>query len=402
MGKAVFKPGTLGEDNRSKNGLFLISVLLLWGLGIFTMLISTADTAERIFKEHNKYYFVTRQIIFSAVGFVFFFVSSIVPLKFIRKLIGVGVVVVLIMCFLPIVALGHESHGATRWLTIPHLGRFQPSEFAKPAVVLFLANLIDKSMERGDFNTGDSWLYPAIGLIAFTSVIILQKDLSTAVLILTVGIIILFVTGARLAWVIPMVVLGVFAIAIFVVMEPYRLNRLIAYLNPGEYTLSLDYQRNQSNYVISAGGFWGNGLGTGMTSLNIPEIQTDYIFSGWTNAMGLVGVIAYFLLLGFFSWRGYVISRGCGNRFASYVSFGCTTMIMVQSILNVGVVSGLFPTTGIPLPFFSAGGTSLISSFIMCGLVLNACNSDHEESVYSARKKVGGFATYEGIGQEYE
>ena len=397
MGKAAFKPGTLGENNRSNNTLFLISVILLWGLGLFTLLISTTDTAERIFKTESKYYFVIRQVVYSIIGFVLFFVATVIPLKFIRKLLGLGVVIVLILCILPVIGLGRgESHGAARWLSIPHLGKFQPSEFVKPAIVLFFANLIDKSMERGDFNSGDSWLYPAIGLVSFSAVIILQKDLSTAVLILTVGIIILFVTGARLTWVIPMVILGLFAIGIFVVMEPYRLNRMIAFLKPGEYTLSLDYQRTQSNFVISSGGFWGTGLGTGMSSLNIPEIQTDYIFSGWTNAMGLVGVIAYFLLLGFFAWRGYVISSVCRNRFASYVAFGCTTMILLQSIMNIGVVSGLFPTTGIPLPFFSSGGTSLITTFVMCGLVINACNCDEEENVYSARKKLGGLKTFDG------
>ena len=289
MARQIFKPGSLGEDNRSNNGMFLISVLLLWGLGIFTLLISSTDTGERIFD--NKYYFLFRQLAFSAVGFILFFVSSIVPLKFIRKVLGLGVLLVFVLCFLPVIGLGSESHGASRWLSLFHLVKFQPSEFAKPAIILFLANLIDKSMERGDFNSGDSWLYPAIGLISFSAVIILQKDLSTAVLILTVGIIILFVTGARLTWVIPMVILGLFAIVIFVVMEPYRLNRIIAFLKPGEYTLTLDYQRTQSKFVISSGGFWGTGLGTGMTSLNIPEIQTDYIFSGWTNAMGLVGVL---------------------------------------------------------------------------------------------------------------
>lgn len=384
MTRSTFKPGTLGEDNRSNNGLFLISVLLLWGLGIFTLLISTTDTAERLFKNSSKYYFVTHQLLFSAVGLVLFFICSILPLKLIRKLVGPFVLVVLVLCFLPLSRLGSESHGAARWVRIPGLGRFQPSEFAKPAVIVFLANLIDKSINRGDFNSSDSWIYPAVGLVAFVGVIIFQKDLSTAVLILGVGIIILFVTGAKLKWVIPLLLLGGLAVVLFVVMEPYRLNRMIAFLKPGEYTLSLDYQRTQSNHVISAGGFWGNGLGTGMSSLNIPEIQTDFIFAGWTNAMGLLGVMAYLLVLTFFSWRGFVIARDCKNRFATYVAFGCTIMILLQSIVNIGVVCGLFPTTGIPLPFFSSGGSSLISTFIMCGFILNACNADEEEQSYSA------------------
>ncbi len=402
MAGTKFKPGTLGEDNRSNNGLFLISVFLLWGLGIFTLLISTPDTAERLFKNHGKYYFVFRQLKSSIVGLFVFFVCSIIPLKVIRKLLGPCVLVVLVLCVLPVIGLGSESHGANRWIYIPHVGNFQPSEFAKPAVVLFLANLIDKSMNRGDFNAKGSWLYPAIGLAIFSFVIVVQKDLSTAVLILGVGVVILFVTGARLAWVIPMVVLGIFAIGLFVVLEPYRLNRMIAFLKPGEYTMSLGFQMTQSNYIISAGGIWGKGLGTGMSTLNIPEIQTDYIFSGWTNAMGLVGVGAYFLLLCFFSWRGFIISRGCKNRFASYVSFGCVTMILMQSLVNVGVVSGLFPTTGIPLPFFSYGGTSLVSTFLMCGLVLNACNSDEEEDVYMAQKKLGNLEGYDGVEKDYE
>lgn len=389
MTRSVFRPGTMGEDNRANNGLFLVSVILMWGLGIFTLLITTTDIAQRFFGEGRKYHFVIRQLFFSGIGFVLFFVSSVVPLKFVRKALGILVIISLFLCCLPVIGLGTESHGAPRWVNIPLVGRFQPSEFAKPVVILFLANIIDKSITQGYFEEKNAGWYPAIGLLLFCFVIILQKDLSTAILIMFVGILILYTSGAKLGWLFPVIGFG-FAFAIFFICtEPYRLNRLIAFLKPGEYTMTLGYQRTQSDFVISAGGLWGNGLGTGMTSLNIPEIQTDYIFSGWTNAMGLLGVGAYLLLVGFFSWRGFLISRECKNRFACYVSFGCTLMILVQSIVNVGVVSGLLPTTGIPLPFFSSGGSSLFSTFIMCGLILNACNSDQEEPVYANNKMLG-------------
>ena len=134
--------------------------------------------------------------------------------------------------------------------------------------------------------------------------------------------------------------------------------------------------------AISAGGFWGNGIGTGLVRINsIPEIQADYIFAGWTEAMGLFGVIVYLFLLGFFSYRGYRTAMLCPKRFDAYTAFGCVTIILLQSLINCAVVCGLFPTTGIPLPFFSLGGSSIIVTLAMSGILLNASRCEEKKSI---------------------
>jgi cell division protein FtsW len=149
-------------------------------------------------------------------------------------------------------------------------------------------------------------------------------------------------------------------------------NRLIAFVMPQYDLYGLNYQSNVARLAIGAGEFLGEGIGSGLTYINrIPEIQADYIFVGWVEAMGFVGVLSYYALLLFFSWRGYTIAMKCPSRFGTRAAFGCTTSIFLQTLINTGVVCGALPATGIPLPFFSSGGSSLLITFAMCGLIMN-------------------------------
>ncbi|MBP5359259.1 MAG: cell division protein FtsW [Treponema sp.] len=380
MSNFRIKPGLSGETHERDGMFFLISVLILWGLGILTLFVCTPSTAERLFV--NKYYFVTRQLIFSAVGFVGLIFFAIVPLRFIRKILPVFVVGTFLSCFLPLIPkIGTTSHGASRWVIIPHVGGFQPSEFAKFAVVLYLANLFEKYL-GGTHKEEKNFLYPLLGLFAFVIVVFLQKDFSTGLFIFVVGVIMFFVSGAKMNWFVPLVLLAIPCVIFLIAIEPYRIERLMSHLHPDEFELTIGYQRNAAARAIVNGGLWGNGMGSGLTSIHIPEIQTDYIFAGWCNAMGLLGVGIYFALIVFFSWRGYLISFSTTNRFCCYGSFGCTTVILLQSIINIGVVCGFLPTTGIPLPFFSSGGSSLIVTMAMCGFIINCSHSTEDDGEY--------------------
>jgi cell division protein FtsW len=134
----------------------------------------------------------------------------------------------------------------------------------------------------------------------------------------------------------------------------------------------INYQSNVARFAISVGNLFGEGIGAGLTQIKrIPEVYADYIFAGWTEAMGFLGVLAYFALLVYFAWRGYRVAWRCPDRFGALTAFGCTTSIFFQSLINCGVVSSALPSTGIPLPFFSSGGSSLIITFCMCGLIIN-------------------------------
>ena len=371
------KPGISGENTQRESMFFLISVLLLWGLGIFTLFVCTPSTAERLFVD--KYYFVTRQLVFSAVGFVILIAFALVPLKLIRKFLPIFVLGTFVFCFLPMLPkIGSSSHCASRWVVIPHVGRFQPSEFAKFAVIHYLANLFEKYL-GGTHTEEKNFLYPLLGLFAFVVVVFMQKDFSTGLFIFVIGVIMFFVSGAKMNWFIPLVLLAIPCIILLIVMEPYRLERVISHLHPSEYELTTGYQRSAASRAIINGGLWGNGMGSGLTSIHIPEIQTDYIFAGWCNAMGLLGVGAYFALLIFFSWRGFLIAFSTTSRFCSYGAFGCTAAILLQSMVNIGVVCGFLPTTGIPLPFFSSGGSSLIVTMAMCGFIMNCSHAGDDD-----------------------
>ncbi len=363
-------------DSYGKSDIFfIISVLLLWGLGIFTLYICTPYTAERLFGD--RYYFVTRQLVWSGVGLCLMVFFASVNMKLIRKMLPFIVMGTLFLCLLAFIpGIGSNRKGASRWIYVAGLFTIQPSEFAKFAVVLFLANLFYKQRKEGR----KDFYYPLAGLFIFVVVIFLQKDFSTGVFIFLVGCMMFFVCGARMTWFLPFMLLAIPAIALMVSIEPYRLNRVIAFLHPEEFAMTSGYQEMASKRAITAGGFWGSGVGEGLSEVfKIPELQADYIFAGWAESMGLFGVTAYFALLLFFAWRGSLITLGCENAFAAYASFGCVCMVFLQSLLNCAVVCGAAPTTGMPLPFFSSGGSSLVVTFCMCGFVINASHAPPDD-----------------------
>jgi cell division protein FtsW len=387
------------EYHKSDIG-FLVSVILLCGLGIFTLFFCSQNYAQRMFG--NPFYFVKRQLICIVVGLAGFVLFASLQMSVIRKLLPYIVVGTFILCLLTFVpGISIERNGARRWLKMPFSFTLQPSEFVKFAVVLFLANLFDKQSHT--VNPEERTVLPAVtGLFVFSFLVFLQKDFSTSVFIFAIGFIMFFESGAKLTWLPPALILIIPAVVLMVMQEPYRIERIIAFLRPDEGIRTYNYQSIAAKRAISSGGFWGAGIGSGLTWINsIPEVQADYIFAGWTEAMGLFGVVIYFVLLGIFAWRGYRSSFMCQNRFASYASFGCVTMIVMQSFMNCAVVCGALPTTGIPLPFFSLGGSSIIMTFMMCGFVVNAsrynADEDGDESVNYENSGDIGISSITGV-----
>lgn len=368
--------------------LFVASVIILCGLGLVSLYVCTPYKAERLFG--SSLYFVRRQMAWAAVGLAGMIAFSVMPVRVMKRILPALVIGTLILCLMTLVpGIGDSRKGAPRWIRIPVIGTVQPSEFAKMALVLFLANLFDKIQRQDDEfkNEQRDFLYPLIGLMVFVMVIFLQKDFSTGLFIFAVGCIMFFVSGARMLWIFPLLSLAVPAAVLMVVMEPYRLMRVVAFFKPEDFLLTSGYQRFASRRAIIAGGFWGNGMGSGMQYVNsIPEVQADYIFAGWTNVMGFVGVIAYAAVLFVFAWRAFRIALTCPCRFASYSAYGSAIVIVFQSLINIGVVCGALPTTGIPLPFFSSGGSSLLATMCMCGIIINASCCDEDDEMESVRK----------------
>ena len=366
------------SENYHKADIWLMaSMLLLWGLGMFTLFVCSQNFALRAFDD--SLYFVKRQFINSLVGFVLFFGFMLTDIKVVRKFVSIIVLISLVLCLMTFIKpLSIEKNGARRWLKMPGNFSFQPSELVKFAMVLFLANYFDKQEKIID--PDEKTVFPCvIGLLCFVGIVLAQKDFSSGIFLLGIGILMFFVTGMKLVWIWPFLLIAVPATILMIVLEPFRIQRLVGWLRPDQFASGVNYQSMAAKRAINAGGMWGSGIGTGLTRINsVPEIQSDYIFAGWTEAMGFVGVIIYFILLGFFAWRGFKTSLKCPDRFSAYASFGCVSVIFLQSLLNTMVVSGILPSTGINLPFFSLGGSSIIVTLAMCGFILNS--SRYEES----------------------
>ncbi len=364
---------------------FLISVLLLWGVGLFTMFFCSQNYAARFFN-NDSLYFVKRQFICSLAGFVLFFVFLLVDMKTIKKFVFYIVIITLIMCILTFIKpLSVEKNGARRWLKMPFHFTFQTSELVKFTLILYLASYFDKQFEIE--NVEDRDVLPCVGIfLGMVLFVLLQKDFSTSVFLILIGILMFFVSGSKLKWVFPFALIAIPLLVLIVTTEQYRIERIIGFLRPNENANTINYQVNAAKNAIIAGGAWGSGIGQGLSKLNsIPEVQADYIFAGWAEAMGYIGVVAYFVLLVFFAYRGYKTALQNPDRFSALSCFGCVSVIVLQSLLNTMVVCGLLPTTGINLPFFSLGGSSIIVTLAMCGFILNVsrCEEISEKKLKS-------------------
>ncbi|AEE16386.1 peptidoglycan glycosyltransferase FtsW [Treponema brennaborense] len=359
------------ESSRRCDASLIAGIILFWGLGILTLYMCSANYGSRVFDD--SLYFVKRQLLLSVPSGIACICCATFSLDVIRKLLPGFVIGTLILCLLPFVpGIGSPRNGASRWIRVPFAGEtFQPSELAKIAVILFLANWFDKRSEQSE--SEPLKMRSAIaGLSVFVLIVLFQDDFSTALFILLIGLLLFYMAGAKLGYLVPFGLLAVFALLLFVFSSPFRVNRLIAFINPEFDTHGYNYQTSAARTAISDGGFWGQGMGSGLDKINrIPEIQTDYIFAGWAEAMGFFGVIGYFALLLFFSWRAYTAAVRCRNTFGALIGFGAASCILVQSLMNCGVVCGALPATGITLPFFSYGGSSLLATFCLSGLSIN-------------------------------
>ena len=376
MGGYTFYPDKpLSQYKKSDTGL-IVSIILMWGIGMGALYVCSSAYCGKVFG--NELMLVKRQLLASAVGFAGLLFFAFAPLSKIRKilpLIMLVCIVLLLATFVP--AFNEERNGAKRWVKLPFF-RFQPSELAKFAVILYLANFFDKYQRERDLE--ERSVFPAVVVMTlFVALIFAEKDFSTGLFLFLICLLLFFISGIKTLWLVPMAAIGLPALAMMIVWEPYRMERIAGYLHPEEFSQGVNYQTNASLRAIGAGGFWGQGIGNGLTKLNsIPEVQADYIFAGWTEAMGFVGVAIYFVILCVFAYRAYKRAFMCPSRFGAIGTFGCISAILFQSLANVAVVCGAIPSTGIPLPFFSAGGSSMIVTLCMCGFMINAARGDEE------------------------
>ncbi len=352
---------------------FLLVVCFLLGFGLISMYSASYSFSAANYG--SPFYFVIRQSMFMMVGIFCAVVAYVMPLAYIRAIVPLIIVVSLGLMALTFTPLGFEVLGARRWISLGGYS-FQPSEVLKISLTLYLANFLSRRTKK--HFTPSTAVVPLGAIGIFAAIILLQNDLSSAAMLFALGVAMLFVSEMPLKYIMAFLGLAALAGVLAIVVAPHRIARIMAYLNPEAYGDSYGYQVKVSRAAIEAGGIVGRGVGQSSRKLGanpaLPEAFSDFIFSIMAEEYGLLGVFAVlvgFLLFGYF---GYTIARyrlKRGDSFGFYLAFGLTTSIIVQALTHMGVVSGMLPATGLPLPFFSQGGSCILITIISVGLLCN-------------------------------
>ena len=363
-------------DNRMDYILF-ITVLILLSLGVIMVLSSSASSA--LSKTGKSYTYFVRQFIFAIIGIGIMLFISKIDYRFYKKyywLVYAVSVLVLLLVLIP--GLGREVNGATRWIGIPGLGQFQPSEITKIGLIIFYAGyLSDHKSELKDF--WRCFVKPLAFLLPPIAILYLvQNHLSVCLVIAAITAVMMLMAGCRLLHFIAAGLVGVAGIVIMLIKgqtsesSSFRWDRIVTFFDPWSDATGTGYQMVQSLYAIGSGGLFGVGLGNSTQKyLYIPEPQNDFIFAIVAEELGFVGCVAIIALFGIFVWRGIVIAMKAPDMFGSLLAVGVTTLVAVQAIINIAVVTASIPTTGMALPFFSYGGTALVILLASVGILLN-------------------------------
>jgi len=347
-------------------GFFLL-VMILLSFGL--IMVFSASSASAFYSKNDSFFFVKRQLIWAVLGlFAMFFMASYDYRKLGKMsfpLLLISIVLLIAVCI-----VGTEINGARRWLGIGGLS-FQPSEVAKLAVIIFFSYSLSKNKDKVKFFVSGLLPYLLIlGVIA--GLLMLEPHLSGTGVIFLTGIIILFIAGARIYHFFLLSIPVVAGLVIAVTTSEYRWKRITAFLNPFEDKMGSGWQIIQSLYAIGSGGLFGLGLGRSRQKfLYIPEPHSDFIFSILCEELGFVGAVTVILLFVLLIWRGIKIALNAPDTFGSLLATGIVSLIAVQVLINIAVVTSSMPVTGMPLPFFSAGGSSLVFIMASMGIVLN-------------------------------
>lgn len=326
---------------------------------------------------NDSYYFFKRQIIWVTLGMIAMLFAIHVDYHVWRKLaVPILIVTIILLILVLIPGLGKVVNGARRWLGFGSL-YLQPSEIAKLGMVIFSSASLSRHQEKiTNFMKG---LVPQLLiLLAVFGLILKEPDLGTALAIGGTVFIMLFTAGAKLSHLASLGLVGVVGIIAAIILEPYRLKRLLAFNNPWADPLDTGYHIIQSLYALGSGGLFGVGLGRSREKfLYLPEPHTDFIFAILGEELGFIGTITVILLFFLFAWRGFKVAIGAPDLYGSMLAGGLTTMIIMQAMMNIAVVTASMPVTGIPLPFISFGGSALIFTLIGVGILLNISRYVH-------------------------
>ena len=350
------------------DGSLVIILMMLLSAGLLVLFSATYFAAAE-----NRLAEVYKQLIGIALGTAACIVTSRIPYRFWRQtwVVMTGLIVSAILLILVIIpGIGVYINGSRRWLSLGGLS-FQPSELAKFAIVLYMATALSYSGPRiKRLWTG---IVPVLIVPGITFLLILeQPNLSTAGSIMIVSLILIVMAGAKWRHTLLMICGGLTAGAYYAWSEPYRRRRLLSFRNPFAMMHDEGYQLSQSLIAFGSGGVFGMGLGQGRQKYAyLPYPESDFIFAIVGEDFGLLGCIAVIAMFAALMIAGYRVAIACRDKFGALLAAGITSSITVQAFLNMGVVVGILPTTGLPLPFFSAGGTSISITMAAMGILMN-------------------------------
>ena len=364
---------------KSDKVLFLATLLLV---GCSVVMVYSASAVLAMNRFNQPYFFLIKQGMWAALGLAamsivmrFDYRNYRAP-SFIWLALGVALVALVAVLFVT------PINGSRRWFGVGGFGA-QPSELAKLSVIIFIAALLERRMDRVD---DVPYALVPIGIVvgALVGLILLEPDLGTALTVLVIATSMVFAAGISYRYVVGAVLCGLPIIYFILMGAAYRRRRLMAFWNPWSDPLGDGFQVIQSMIAVGSGGLLGRGFMAGVQKLfYLPEPHTDFIYAVIGEEFGLAGttiVMACFVVI---AWRGFRIATQAPDRFGAFLAVGLTTMIAVQALFNISVVLGLVPTKGIPLPFVSAGGSSLLISLLGMGILLNV--SQHTSTVASGR-----------------
>ncbi|WP_047154553.1 putative lipid II flippase FtsW [Aneurinibacillus tyrosinisolvens] len=365
--------------------LLLILTLLLVGFGI--VMVYSASSVFSLYKFHNDTYFMKKQLMWALIGITAMFSIMNVPYTFFKKsFVPIMVTALFILAAVLIPGIGTRLNGARSWIS---LGAFsvQPAEFAKLAVIIYLSALIAKKGEHvRHFKKG---FMPSMVIVgAFFLIIAKQPDFGSATILALTAAAVIFAGGANLKHLAALgVVFSIFSI-IYIVTSPYRWARIANFSDPwadGANGLDKGFQLMHSYFALAHGGIAGAGFGKSIEKfLYLPEAQTDFIFAIMSEELGFIGGTLFLLIYLFYLWRIITVTLRLQDPFANLMGIGVVSMIFIQAFINIGGVTGLIPITGVPLPFISYGGSSLLVNMISIGIVLSISRETYKQELKKA------------------
>lgn len=355
----------------------VITILLLLAIGLVMVLSASSPTA--LAESGNSYKYFTKQLLFAGLGIVFMSIISKIDYRFYQKFYKHAWVISLILLVL-VIAIGREVNEAKRWIYVTESLSFQPSELVKFLMIVFYAGILVK--DRNELNHYlKGFIKHICLLLPIIVLLLLQPHFSASIVIIGICATMMIVAGCKFwHFVVTGVTVGAPTIFMLIIKAPYRLARVTTFLDPWQDATGKGWQVIQSLYAIGSGGLFGAGLGESKQKyLYIPEPHNDFIFSVLAEEIGFIGCAVVIILFAIFIWRGILIAMRSPDMFGSLVAIGITALVAIQVIINIAVVTSSMPATGMPLPFFSYGGTALFILLCEMGVLLNISRAGTKE-----------------------